>query len=151
MTTTAKLFLLPASRPARVRLLPLVPGNPGLAAAIGPHHVECFRLSPLGAENDEPAIRRPAGVLVAAVAGQLHVARSIGIDGVNLKTIGGLPAVDEPIPFGGPAGTDVVGATGGQAPDVGPVHIHDKELGLAKPVRNKGDLAAIRRPGRGDV
>src|SRR5690242_16904077 len=100
---------VPAGRPGGVGIPPLPPGNPGLAGTVGPHHVDRLPAVTGGAEDDEAAIGRPAGVLVAPRGGELSVAAAVDVDDVDLEAVAVLTAVGDPVTLGGPAGADVVG------------------------------------------
>lgn len=83
-------------------------------------------------------------MFVVAIESQLLVVTTVRVDKVYLEAAAMLAAVDNPVPFRRPAWAHIIAVAGCYSFRIATVKIHDKYLGFAETVRDKGDKSAVR-------
>ncbi len=142
-------WTLPLPAPGGGGLLSLQKADPPLVLAVRGHHVQVIGAPfPVRTEHDVATIRGPAGILVVSlVFRQLPWLRPVGVyaEYVEAALIHG--CVCDPIQAG-PCRRGIVVAIEGE-PLLGPAgQVPHVNLGGARPIRDKGDLLAVRREAR---
>ena len=104
------------------------------SCAVTAHDVNRLFATAFAAVDNEPAIGRPARMLIVAFRSDLSVVAAIGVDEVYLKTVAVLAAIGNFIPLWRPSWPDIITSGSCYSLLIAAIKRHDKNLRFAEAI-----------------